>query len=198
MSMAGLLAKFGHDAGRWVSADGRVSIAPASTGSSGYSIRPHTFHGGEDPVDSSRPSSSRQRWWADESAMEAERAVMASAFPGFEEVPGDEQNPPAWYGVLDSGRGKFPVFLVHRWDHELPAVVPVQLTRRGKAKGKGWVKAPHLYLSGNLCVADVSDWNASQNTMADVVAWAAHWHACYVEWLSTDKWPSEGVLDAAA
>lgn len=197
MSMAGLLAKFGHDAGRWVSPAGRVSIAPAALGGSGYRVAPHTFHGGDDPADPENLSRT-DRWWLKDGAMARERAIMAEAFPSFEEIAGDEHNPPAWVGAIDTGRGKFPIFLLHRWDHGLPAVVPVKLVRRGKNRGRGWTKAPHLYTSGNLCVADADDWRAETNTMADVVAWTAHWHACYVEWLVADRWPSDGVLDAAA
>jgi len=197
MSMAGLLAKFGHDAGRWVGPTGRVTIGSGAGGAGGLRVAPHTFHGGEDPR-GDIADDSEAPWWLSDGAMTHEREVMAQAFPSFLEVPGDDANPPAWFGSIDTGRGVFQLMLVHRNDHGLPSVVPLRITRRGKPRGRGWANAPHLYTSGNLCVADTADWAPDRMTIADVVAWAAHWHACYVEWLATDRWPADGVPDVAA
>lgn len=199
MSMAGLLNRFGHDAGRWVTPEGLVGIGPSASAEPGFRIAPHTFHGGDDPVDHPAASSEDSTpWWMHADETRRERQAMAAAFPGFIELPGDERTPHGWAGSITTGRGTFPVLLQHRQDHGLPMVVPLRITRRGKPRGRGWAKAPHLYLSGNLCVADDSDWDPNKYTTADVVAWTAHWHACYVEWLATDLWPTEGIPDVAA
>ena len=57
----------------------------------------------------------------------------------------------------------------------------------------------HLYLSGNLCVADISDWRPGEHTSATAIAWAAHWYAAYTDWRLGGPWPTDGYrADAAA
>lgn len=192
MGLASLLSHFGIDAPRIVSAVGRVDVGGSGPG---IAITPHTFHGGDDPIEAAEAVP--RPWWMDLDALDRERVEMAAWFPGFREVDRGEGEPPAWVGEIDTGRGRFRVLIAHRADRGLPWVIPFS-TNLGKNSKRGRVKPPHLYLSGRLCVAAQDDWDPARDTAVQVVAWTAHWLACYVEWFVTDRWPSEGVRDVAA
>jgi hypothetical protein len=101
-------------------------------------------------------------------------------------------------GDIDTGRGKFKVVVVLRRDQGLPFVRLFGGPRLGVNAGRRWMPSPHLYLNGNLCVADSADWNQDEHTAATVVAWTAHWLAAYTEWRITRRWPVQGVQSRVA
>jgi hypothetical protein len=175
---------------------GLVQFQTPSTQATGMPLKSHTFHGGEDAVDEEVDDA---RWWEAEGALLQEREAMAKWFPTFIEAAGDHDSPPAWGGVIDTGKRKFTVLFMHRWDHGLPRVIPVEPKTLARSFGyRDRRDPPHIYTSGNLCVAAQEDWDHESDTMATVVAWAAHWLANYMEWTFTRKWPAEGYTDLAA
>lgn len=117
---------------------------------------------------------------------------MEAAFPSWTYLPATGVLGPTWGGAIDTGRGKFLVAIRTRRDERLPAVT-VLGPRLGVNAGKRWVPSPHLFLSGNLCVAEQSDWDSEQHTVATVAGWAAHWLAAYTEWRMSMRWPVEGA-----
>ena len=196
MTIAGMLRKHGHDTPRYVDGSGRVRFKTGTTATvSGLAVTPHTFHGGKQHTP---PSGASGKWWETPGIIERDREEMRAHFPSFYEVPADDECPPAWAGVIDTGRGKFPVIICHRTDLSLPSVVPAVPNQRQRREGRHVRKSPHLYLNGNLCVAAAEDWNPERDSIATVVAWAAHWHACYVDWLTSGQWPTEGIGARAA
>lgn len=192
MSMLDALQYHGAAGARWVSPTGRLMFASPESGSS-ISVPSHTFHGGADPEDVVTDA----KWWLDPAQLARDDAAMREYFPDFVNMSEDPEHPPAWGGVIDSGFGRFPVLILHRQDHGLPRVVPVRVTGRSRQEGRRTVKSPHLYDSGHLCIADEADWNSQRDTIATVVAWTAHWHACYVSWRLSGVWPASGVAVAA-
>jgi hypothetical protein len=187
-----------------VTVDGRVIFDGVVERSSAHShpdhgyvrkMPSHHFHGGEEQPD--EVAESPRLWWLDEDNLTRDRVTMALAFPKFVELPGDEATPPIWAGVIDTGRGRFEVAIMHRKDHGLPRVVPLKPHSLGRPLGRRFVKSPHLYLTGNLCVAEQDEWNAETNTVADVAAWTAHWYASYTEWRMTTHWPTAGYVEAS-
>lgn len=188
MSIESILRKHGHNTPRLVLSTGRVVVGPAAVGVSGLAITSHTFHGGEAPL---AMAVSTEPWWKEAGALDADRAAMRRYFPGFVELDDVEGQAPRWGGEIDTGRGKFWIVVQHRTDHSLPRVTPVHPTRRIRTRGRRAEKAPHLFTNGDLCVAAPDDWNAAIDTVATVVAWAAHWHAMYVHWYSGGPWAAE-------
>lgn len=196
MTLFDVLRHHGHNVRPHVDPQGKIHYLDNAVAASVSltPIKPHTFHGGDDSVDAGASSS----WWEEPGAMEKERASVAAAFPGFVDIS-DPGEPPLFAGKIDTGFGTFAVAIVHRRDHGLPAVVPLDGRRRERLEGRRTVPSPHLYVSGRLCVADESDWDSSTDTAATVIAWAAHWHAQYVVWRATSRrWPSEGYHPNAA
>jgi hypothetical protein len=194
MTIALMLRKHGVHVTRSISSSGRI-VFPESTALSDSSVtlQPHTFHGGEsEPADDESPN----RWWLESEVVAGEEAAMA-AFPQFRLLPGDDETPPAWVGTVDTGQGRFEVIISHRFDHGLPLCIPRKPIAERVVNGKHRT-APHLYLNGNLCVADSADWNIDEHNAATVVGWVAHWYACYIEWFYTTKWPAEGYHPNAA
>lgn len=192
MSMVSNLKRFGIDAHREVAADGQISFTIGESATT--SLKSHTFHGGIEAEE----GASSEHWWHDEVLLQGERDAMAAAFPAFTELLSEDDMPPVWYGTVNTGAGSFEVAVLHRVDHSLPRVVPLGTKRLGRAQGKGWVAAPHLYLNGNLCVASPEDWDNESDTAATVVGWAAHWYACYTAWFVTGRWPLESYRADAA
>lgn len=190
MSMVSLLARHGVDAPRVITATGGLSIGGSAQG---LQVAPHTFHGGDEPTP---VAGDGVPWWHDEAALKRERAEMNVWFPGFVELEVDGDAPPVWFGSIDTGRGIRDVVVGHRTDHSLPVVMPVKPVARRPKNGK-LIQSPHLYTTGNLCVADTADWDPSIHTAATVVAWAAHWYACHMDWLLLGVWPSDGYSVAA-
>lgn len=205
VTIASLLSHHGLDVPRYVTLNGRVIFDGVVEQAGSYShpdhgyvrkVPAHHFHGGDERSDVDAESSGAW-WWLDDSNLAVDRVTMAIAFPGFVELPGDEDTPPGWVGVIDTGRGRFEVAVLHRKDHGLPRVVPLKPQSLGRPIGRRFVKSPHLFLTGNLCVAEQAEWNAETHTVADVVAWAAHWYASYTEWRMTTRWPVEGYSEAS-
>lgn len=202
MSILDIVRYHGHNVSPFVEADGRVRFVSDATGAashagiadgaSGLRVKPHTFHGGTEPADS-EPSA----WWTEPGALDRDRAAVEAAFPGFIEISHTDR-PPSWRGTIDSGAGRFEIEIQHRRDRELPLVIPIAPRKRHAPSGRGMVQSPHLYVNGNLCVADREDWDPSTDTVATVIAWAAHWHAAYVVWRASRRWPSEGYQPDAA
>jgi hypothetical protein len=176
---------------------GRVAFGSDVVTDSAIPVTAHTFHGGDDPSD--EVGDSEARWWDEPGLLSRDIEEMSEHFPQFRLIWPDSSTPPIWVGVIDLGLGaNYEIAIFHRMDHGLPAVRPVTPQKRGRQYGRVWVKSPHLYTSGNLCVADGSDWNSSRDTTVTVVAWAAHWHACYQEWFFTGTWPIESYEAEAA
>lgn len=155
----------------------------------------HTFHGGIDsPPDSSTDHS---LWWEDSERLNRHRLAMGVSFPDWSYLPAASNRGPSWTGIVNTGRGRFLVAIDTRRDGGLPTV-RVLGPKLGVNAGKRWVPSPHLYLSGNLCVAEQSDWDPARHTVATVVGWAAHWLAAYTEWRMSRIWPVEGTHKHAA
>lgn len=198
MSLPNLLRRVGHTVPRGVSIDGRIVTGAAArvavaAGTATW-VEPHVFHGGEDPTE---PEESASGWWTDADARRRDIEAMAAAFPDFQLT--EEGGMYKWEGVLDTGRGRFRIKIVDSPTKALPTVVPVQPQAFTRHEGRRFVRSPHLYLSGNLCVADRDDWDPERHTTATVVAWAAHWLAAYTDWRLSGCWPTQGfVPDAAA
>ncbi len=200
MTIAGLMRKHGQNAPRFVTAAGRVSFGGLASTSArpaeGFAIKPHTFHGGEERA--SVAPDATQHWWDVEGALTRHREDVARFFPGFREtVSAAGDGAPAWEGRIDTGYGFFEVRVELRSDEGLPRVRVVDTKRRGKTRRGRWIPAGHMFANGGLCVAEESDWNSTSHTVADVIAWTAHWHACYVSWLASDSWPTEGLRAVA-
>lgn len=199
MTLPALLHHHGIHIPRFVTIAGTVvfeatrgsAVATSSTSAHATPVLPHRFHGGDEDED--RGNDGAPGWWTEETTLQRYRDAMALSFPGFVEVT-DDDGPPAWAGVLDTGRGRFEILVIGRWDGGLPRVVPFRPKRFGKQRGRYWVPSPHLYVNGNLCVAAEDDWERETHTVATVVCWAAHWLAAYTEWRITDRWPVEGYI----
>lgn len=204
MTIAALLRHHGVNVPRWVSVDGRivfdnVTTTPASSTHPIHGtvtpVANHTFHGGEDPpADSGNEESP---WWEDAHRLNRHRRAMEDSFPGWKYLEPTEGLGPSWGGTIDTGRGKFLVAIYTRRDEGLPMVM-VLGPKLGVNAGRRWIPAPHLYLSGSLCVAAAEDWDPKEHTVATVVAWAAHWLAAYTEWRMSRCWPVEGSQGIAA
>lgn len=200
MTIAGLLRKHGHSASRYVDQSGKVLVGATSVAGVApqvaYPVRSHTFHGGAEVADSG--SDDGRSWWAQEGALDRDRRAVLKHFPGFSEVPGaTDGHPPAWEGTIDTGYGQFRVRIEHRVDRGLPRVRPIDSKKRGKSRRGKWIPFDHLFLSGALCVAAESDWDPVEHTIADVIAWTAHWHAAYVSWFVEDVRPTPGFTNVA-
>lgn len=204
MSMPALLSHFGINTARFVTQTGEIVFDGVTKTASGFThaslgavtpIVEHTFHGGEDEPDDGPDGPTV--WWDDEHQVKRHIDAMEKAFPNFVYVPPDDDGGPCWGGIIDTGRGKFEVGIFPRRDQGLPRVV-VFNCRLGAPAGRKWQNSPHLYLNGNLCVADLEDWDPAQHTVATVAAWAAHWLAAYTEWRMSRRWPVEGVHTVAS
>lgn len=207
MTIAALVGHFAATTPRYVTVNGQIifdDVTPAIAG--GYThpvhgtvtpVQKHTFHGGsEEAVDSSTDES---RWWDQPELIQRHIDAMAQAFPGFTYVPPDADTVPAWFGQIDTGRGKFPIGIALRSDQGLPRIALLSKIQLGASAGRRWVRSPHLYDNGNLCVADTTEWDPEKHTAATATAWAAHWLAAYTEWRITRKnWPVTGVEAVAA
>jgi hypothetical protein len=204
MSIAALLRHHGVDVPRYVTVNGRVVFDDVHSTPTGFthstfgSVMPvanHTFHGGDEAPD--KVTNNQPAWWDDKARLQRHLSAMERAFPGFFYVTTDDGGGPCWGGNLNTGRGNFKVIIMTRRDEGLPraAVIGPKL---GANAGRRWIPAPHLYLNGNLCVADESEWNPATHTVATVTAWTAHWLAAYTEWRMTRKWPVEGVQTVVA
>lgn len=204
MSIASLLHHHGVEAPRYVTVNGQIVFDDVQQTSAGFvhealgTVTPvanHTFHGGEEAKDASSPSDTP--WWDHDAKLQRHLAAMNQRFPKFVYLPAAEELGPCWGGEIDTGRGTFKVIIMTRRDEGLPRVAVVG-PKLGVASGGRWVPAPHLYINGNLCVADDAEWDPAEHTVATVVAWAAHWLAAYTEWRMRRQWPVEGVQAVVA
>lgn len=204
MTIAALLHHHGVDVPRYVTVNGQVVLDGVNSTPSGFvhsvlgpvtPISDHTFHGGEEEADD-MPGDPKL-WWEDDARIARHIAAMEHSFPQFIYVPPEGELAPCWGGIIDTGRGKFKVLVATRRDEGLPRVTVVG-PKLGMHAGRRWIPSPHLYLNGNLCVADQRDWDPSAHTVATVTAWAAHWLAAYTEWRIIRRWPTEGVKNGVA
>lgn len=197
MTIQNILKHHGFNCARTVLPSGKLVFATARAGpvaAVGLPMTSHTFHGGDEPADSANEIA----WWLEPDALGRDLEAMGRYFPDFMLLPGDSGSAAAWYGPMNTQLGSFQIAVIHRFDHALPLVVPLQPSARGRRVGRRMVAAPHMYLNGNLCVAAGDDWDAQRDTIATVVAWASHWHAFYVEWFFTGKWPAEQYVAEAS
>lgn len=195
MTIPALLSHVGIDVARFVKPDGGVVFD--GTGAGGQPapmpLVPHRFHGGEDP--SPERSNLREAWWnVEPNARAADAEAVRLHFPSFVEMAEDDDY--AFYGCIDTGRGKFRVLVLPHPDRSLPTIVPMH-TDLGRRIGRRIQRPPHLYLSGALCVASKSDWDPRLHTTATAIGWGAHWFAAYTEWRFTGRWPVDGYGAAA-
>ena len=204
MTIPALLGHFGINHARYVTTGGRIVFEGVEKdASANYShpeyghvtpVNTHRFHDGIEETDH---GTSGDKWWIDEVQIAKHVDAMSNSFPDFIYMPGTDDLSPSWYGEIDTGRGKFRILVVLRSDRGLP-FVKVLGVRLGTARGRRWESAPHMYLNGNLCIADSLDWDADRDTAVTAVAWTCHWLAAYTEWRITRKWPVEGVENDAA
>jgi hypothetical protein len=194
MTIAQLLSHHGLREPRWIEVNGKVAFGPPAVGTDMTALEPHTFHGGDDPEDTDVADTP---WWQDDQEVARHVDAVKTAFPAFILMPDEDDGPPSFGGLLDTGRGKFKVLVIMRRDGGLPFVHVVG-PRLGRQEGRRWRHAPHTYTSGAICVADQSDWRQGQHSAATVIAWAAHWLAAYTEWRFTGRWPVEGYVPDVA
>ncbi|BFM25087.1 hypothetical protein [Microbacterium sp. che218] len=198
MSIASLLSHHGIHTPRYVTVDGRIVFDGVHISDAGIavhdrlgpvtSVQTHTFHGGVDAgqIDTPNP------WWEDSEQVMRHRDSIHRSFPGFGYSAGNATHGPRWTGQIDTGRGRFTLQVELRADQRLPALRVIGPKLGAFSSGR-WVPSPHLYLSGNLCVADRSEWNPVVHDAATAVAWGAHWLAAYTEWRMSRRWPIDGV-----
>jgi hypothetical protein len=115
---------------------------------------------------------------------------MKHAFPGF--VVNEEDGDLGYAGIIDTGRGRFPLLLLPQIDGSLPRAATYPKIKLGRNEGRYWRKSPHLFTSGSLCIAGAQDWHPGEHTTATAAAWAAHWFAAYTEWWMSGIWPAKG------
>lgn len=190
MTIETALRRLGHDVRREVLPNGRLRfIAGKTFPASGLALQPHRFHGGDPIIDDGIVAH-----WSTGDDLARDRAAMALHFPSWAEhsIAGA---PTSWAGTIDTGNGRFRVRVTHRRDRELPRVQVVS-ANLSKTHPRSRRSTPHLYTNGDLCVADRADWEAEEMTIADVVGWSAHWLACYVAWIASSKWPTDGYVAA--
>jgi hypothetical protein len=204
MSMPALLSHFGINVARYVTTTGQIVFDGVSGTGGTYRhaefgrvtpVAPHTFHGGEAELDDPLPTTP---WWEDDEQILRHTEAMEVCFPGFAYVRPEGGRAPSWVGEINTGRGKFVIGVTLRRDGGLPAIRMIKGPRLGVYAGRRWVASKHLYVNGDLCVADRNDWNPTVHTAATATAWAAHWLAAYTEWRFARRWPTEGVHSIAS
>lgn len=194
MTIPTLLRRVSIATPRYVTVDGQVVLSEgAPQQSPAYAVRPHKFHDGPEPE---TPGDGLDAWWKNDDEWDADRNDMARWFPQF--VPMDEGGDRFYLGQVDSGRGRFSLAVLPWPDKSIPRIAVLQPKTLGRSAGKDFIKPPHLYLSGALCLADKDDWKSGYST-AVAVGWAAHWLACYTEWrMNGGVWPSDGYVPLAS
>ena len=165
MTLPSLLRRVGIDVPRGVSVDGRVLTGRAATAAvaagTATSVVPHMFHGGDDPVPDPAMGSP---WWDDPAARDADVAAVGRRLPG---LPARRRSTAATPSPASStpGAARFTVSVVADPAGGLPTIVPVLPRALGRHEGLcGFRPAEHLYVSGNLCVADDGDWDPQAGT----------------------------------
>jgi hypothetical protein len=194
MTLPSLFRKVGINVPRGVTVGGAVvlgssRIQSASAASAITAMQPHRFHGGNDPAPSR--SNKASAWWI-QSPDEKQRDIsdMRKRFANVTITDTDEE---LAYGVsFDTGRGKYGALILPQVNKSIPSVFMTHPKRLGRNEGRNFRLAPHLYLSGALCVADASDWDGKGFGTSVAAAWTAHWLACYTVWRMNGVWPAEG------
>lgn len=195
MTISTMLSHVGISVPRYVTVHGQIVLDPSPTaGSSPMALEPHHFHGGHDPAPSR--ADSHGAWWkVSQEARAADEASMKLHFPDFTQWGDDDQY--AYGGYLNTGRGRFGILVFPQANHSLPSIVPLN-RNLGRPAGRRQLSLPdHVYLNGNLCIAELGDWHPDRHTTATAVGWSAHWFAAYTEWRMSGRWPTRG-FDVAA
>lgn len=187
MSIATLFRHVGIDVPRYVTVNGTVVTDPGLA-PGGLSVEPHRFHGGAEP-EVEGPALSAAWWNQDVERRQADESAMRKYFPRFALYAEDGEY--LWAGAIDSGRGTFRVGVAPRPNGSLPIVVPLNHTL-ARHEGRRLKRSPHLYDSGSLCIAALSDWDPARHTTATAVGWTSHWFAAYTVWRMSGQWPTEG------
>jgi hypothetical protein len=198
VTLPSLLSKMSRRAPRYVTVDGivvagevGVQRTPEGVTHPHYGVvtpvRRHQNHGGTEFDDVNQES-----WWDEHpELLAAEKLSMGAAFPGFSLVELDGNI--GWRGKINTGRGRYEITILHRPGRGLPRVVPSSPGLFCRREGRRLVKSPHLFLTGNLCVARAQDWDPAREDATTVVAWTAHWLAAFSEWRVTGRWPCSGI-----
>jgi len=203
MSLPALLSLHGVHVPRHVTVNGQIVFGEVTSTDRGLvhpthgpvtQVPPHTFHADSDPVDT---GIGQPPWWIEQEKINRHVNAMKDAFPSFTYLAPSSDEVPCWFGDIDTGRGVFTIAIALRHDEGLPSVRVLSRQRLGRDIGRIYRPSPHLYTSGNLCIADETDWKPEEHTAAVAVVWAAHWLACFTEWRMTLKWPVPGVNIAA-
>ena len=203
MGIPQLLSKFSPRAPRFVTIEGQIipdgGVIATNDGFRHHvhgwvtEVEPHHFHGGEDTRYNDSGAAAADPWWtSNPDLLETERRHMADAFPAFKE--NNVHGHPSWRGPINTGRGLFDVRVIHRPGHGLPDVQVIRPHRLIRNEGRRARRSPHLYDSGNLCVARQEDWQGDQHDAVTVVAWTAHWLAAYTQWRMSGAWPTRGFV----
>ncbi len=196
MTLATLLEHVGIHVPRYVTVGGQVVLDPIPTSASAtapLAVEPHRFHDGEDPAPE-RTEYAGAWWNTDAEARATDEDAMATHFPNFVQYGDDGDY--GYGGELNTGRGRFKILVVPQVDRSLPSIIPLH-GGLGRQTGRRLQRPPHVYTSGNLCVADSHDWKPDEHTTATAVAWAAHWFGAYTEWRFTGRWPTDGFVAVA-
>lgn len=203
MTIASLLGHHGVNVPRYVTIDGRIVFDGVSVTSSGTAVHEtfgavtpvpdHTFHGGEDHVD----SSTGELWWDDPAQLYRHSRAVEQSFPRFLYTAPTSRFGPRWTGAINTGRGTFTLEVELRADRTLP-MLRVLGPKLGAFSSGRWVRSPHLYDSGNICVADREEWHPDEHDAATAIAWGAHWLAAYTEWRMSRIWPADGTYAHAS
>lgn len=194
MTLPSLFRKVGIHVPRGVTVDGTVVLGDrqmqlVSSTSTLTEIPPHRFHGGNDPAPARDDTA--KAWWIQSPEKRADD--IADMRGRFAKLMVLEENNDLAYGVtLDTRLGKFDVLILPQIDGSLPTAVAVKPKRLGRNEARAFRAAPHLYLSGALCIADRLDWEGKGYKTSVAVAWTAHWLACYAAWRMNGVWPTEG------
>jgi hypothetical protein len=197
MALTALLKHVGIHVPRYVTVAGQIvfdQMSPDGSGPVPMALAPHRFHDGEDPAPE-RGTFARAWWNVDIASRQADESAMSSHFPRLLQM--GENGDYAYGGELDTGRGRFKILVLPHVDHSLPSIIPLY-SGLGRQMGRWLQRPPHLYTSGNLCVASKSDWKPTEYTTATAIGWAAHWFAAYTEWRFTGRWPTDGYGAVAA
>lgn len=203
MTIASLLSHHSVNVPRYVTIDGRIVFDDVSISSSGTAIHQtfgavspipdHTFHGGKDHL----ADTSGELWWDESAKLSRHRRAVEQSFPGFLFTAPSAEFGPRWTGTINTGRGTFTLEVELRANHTLPMlrIIGPQL---GAFSSGRWVRSPHLYDSGNICVADSDEWHPEEHDAATAIAWGAHWLAAYTEWRMSRIWPADGTYAHAS
>jgi adenylate cyclase len=186
---AGLLRTIPTGTRLSVTSEGRL-VRPLGAASVATVIAPHRFHAGTETA-TGNPAIA---WWNDQpDLLEHERRHVAQTFPGFSFF--ERAGRIGWRGSLRPwGNREFAVEVVWSRERErIPSVNVLKPQRLGRLEHGRWRRSPHLYDSGNPCVARAVDWATESHNATTVIAWTAHWLGCYEQWVAFRKdWPRIG------